>query len=159
MAESDSVIVLLTTVPPDERGPAIARALVEERLAACVNLNGAREQLGRAINLAQVGGQLRQRLFDGHIVDGPSRQIGNGRIVVVEKRSDLRTGTSAQGQHRRLTHRCGRVPLKFRQRGGVSQAEQRHETAVDQEAVCSRILTEAFPAPARCQPVGPAGRR
>ena len=38
MAESDSVIVLLTTVPPDERGPAIARALVEERLAACVNL-------------------------------------------------------------------------------------------------------------------------
>lgn len=38
MAESDSVIVLLTTIPPDERGPAIARALVDERLAACVNL-------------------------------------------------------------------------------------------------------------------------
>ena len=32
------VVVVLTTVPDGERGEAIARALVEERLAACVNL-------------------------------------------------------------------------------------------------------------------------
>ena len=32
------VVVVLSTVPADERGPALARALVDERLAACVNL-------------------------------------------------------------------------------------------------------------------------
>ncbi len=32
------VIVVLSTVPADARGPALARALVDERLAACVNL-------------------------------------------------------------------------------------------------------------------------
>ena len=32
------VVVVLTTVPDGEKGEAIARALVEERLAACVNL-------------------------------------------------------------------------------------------------------------------------
>jgi periplasmic divalent cation tolerance protein len=31
-------VVVLTTVPDDDRGEAIARALVDERLAACVNL-------------------------------------------------------------------------------------------------------------------------
>lgn len=32
------VILVLTTVPADERGAAIARALVEERLAACASV-------------------------------------------------------------------------------------------------------------------------
>lgn len=32
------VVVVLSTLPTDERGPALARALVDERLAACVNL-------------------------------------------------------------------------------------------------------------------------
>ncbi|HVV84367.1 MAG TPA: divalent-cation tolerance protein CutA [Kofleriaceae bacterium] len=32
------VVLVLSTVPPDDRGAAMARALVEERLAACVNL-------------------------------------------------------------------------------------------------------------------------
>ena len=31
-------VVILTTVPADDRGEAIGQALVEERLAACVNL-------------------------------------------------------------------------------------------------------------------------
>lgn len=38
MTESDSVVVVLSTVPDDERGAALARTLVEEELAACVNL-------------------------------------------------------------------------------------------------------------------------
>ena len=32
------VVLVLTTVPADNRGDEIARALVEERLAACVNV-------------------------------------------------------------------------------------------------------------------------
>jgi periplasmic divalent cation tolerance protein len=32
------IVVILTTVPDSERGEAIARTLVEERLAACVNV-------------------------------------------------------------------------------------------------------------------------
>jgi periplasmic divalent cation tolerance protein len=32
------VVVVLSTLPADERGPALARALVDERLAACVSL-------------------------------------------------------------------------------------------------------------------------
>lgn len=36
---SDLVLVL-TTMPDDERAEALARALVEERLAACVNVHG-----------------------------------------------------------------------------------------------------------------------
>ena len=32
------VVIILTTVPDEERGDAIARRLVEERLAACVNV-------------------------------------------------------------------------------------------------------------------------
>ena len=32
------VVVVLTTVPEGDKGEAIARALVEERLAACVNV-------------------------------------------------------------------------------------------------------------------------
>jgi periplasmic divalent cation tolerance protein len=31
-------VLVLTTIPADQRGHAIAKALVEERLAACVNL-------------------------------------------------------------------------------------------------------------------------
>lgn len=38
MTESDSVVVVLSTVPDDERGATLARALVDEELAACVNL-------------------------------------------------------------------------------------------------------------------------
>jgi periplasmic divalent cation tolerance protein len=34
------MILVLTTVPDDERAEAIPRALVEERLAACVNIHG-----------------------------------------------------------------------------------------------------------------------
>jgi periplasmic divalent cation tolerance protein len=34
-----SVVLVLTAVPDDVRAEAIARALVEERLAACVNLH------------------------------------------------------------------------------------------------------------------------
>src|SRR5262245_17513127 len=33
------VVIVLTTVPPGEPGEAIARTLVDERLAACVNLS------------------------------------------------------------------------------------------------------------------------
>jgi len=33
------VVIVLTTVPPGEAGESIARTLVEERLAACVNLS------------------------------------------------------------------------------------------------------------------------
>lgn len=36
--DADAVVIVLSTMPPDERGAAIARALVEEALAACVNL-------------------------------------------------------------------------------------------------------------------------
>lgn len=32
------VVLILTTVPADDRGEVIARTLVDERLAACVNL-------------------------------------------------------------------------------------------------------------------------
>lgn len=38
MTESDSVMVVLSTLPNDERGATLARALVDEGLAACVNL-------------------------------------------------------------------------------------------------------------------------
>lgn len=32
-------ILVLTTMPPDERADALARTLIEERLAACVNVH------------------------------------------------------------------------------------------------------------------------
>jgi len=35
-----NVVLVLTTVPDDERAEVIARTLVVERLAACVNLHG-----------------------------------------------------------------------------------------------------------------------
>ena len=35
---TDEVVAVLSTLPTDDRGPAVARALVDERLAACVNL-------------------------------------------------------------------------------------------------------------------------
>jgi periplasmic divalent cation tolerance protein len=34
------IVIVLTTAPDDERAEAWARALVEERLAACVNVHG-----------------------------------------------------------------------------------------------------------------------
>lgn len=34
------IVLVLTTVSDDERADAIARALIDERLAACVNLHG-----------------------------------------------------------------------------------------------------------------------
>ncbi|HXI29218.1 MAG TPA: divalent-cation tolerance protein CutA [Vicinamibacterales bacterium] len=34
------LILVLTTMPDDERAEALARTLVEERLAACVNVHG-----------------------------------------------------------------------------------------------------------------------
>ena len=40
MAAND-VVIVLTTAPNDDRAEAWARTLVEERLAACVNLYGA----------------------------------------------------------------------------------------------------------------------
>jgi periplasmic divalent cation tolerance protein len=38
MQPADDAVVVYVTVPPDTTGRALARALVEERLAACVNL-------------------------------------------------------------------------------------------------------------------------
>ena len=35
------LIVVLTTMPDDDRADSLARALVDERLAACVNVHGA----------------------------------------------------------------------------------------------------------------------
>jgi periplasmic divalent cation tolerance protein len=40
-------VVVLTTLPADGDGPAIARSLVEERLAACVNLLAPMESIYR----------------------------------------------------------------------------------------------------------------
>ena len=37
---ANSLVLVLTTAPDDERAEAWARALVEERLAACVNVHG-----------------------------------------------------------------------------------------------------------------------
>ena len=34
------IVIVLTTAPDDERAETWARALVEERLAACVNVHG-----------------------------------------------------------------------------------------------------------------------
>jgi periplasmic divalent cation tolerance protein len=34
------IILILTTMPDDERAEVVARTLVEERLAACVNVHG-----------------------------------------------------------------------------------------------------------------------
>jgi periplasmic divalent cation tolerance protein len=34
----DEYVIALTTLPADDRAPGIARTLVEERLAACVNI-------------------------------------------------------------------------------------------------------------------------
>jgi periplasmic divalent cation tolerance protein len=36
----DELILILTTMPDDDRAAALARTLVEERLAACVNVHG-----------------------------------------------------------------------------------------------------------------------
>ena len=37
---SNDIVLILTTVPDDGRAESLARTLVEERLAACVNLHG-----------------------------------------------------------------------------------------------------------------------
>jgi periplasmic divalent cation tolerance protein len=36
----DELILILTTMPDDDRAASLARTLVEERLAACVNVHG-----------------------------------------------------------------------------------------------------------------------
>ncbi len=36
----NDLILILTTMPDDDRAGAVARALVDERLAACVNVHG-----------------------------------------------------------------------------------------------------------------------
>jgi periplasmic divalent cation tolerance protein len=36
----DELILILTTMPDDDRAAGLARTLVEERLAACVNVHG-----------------------------------------------------------------------------------------------------------------------
>ena len=41
------VVLILTTVPDDASGETLARTLVEERLAACVNLHGPMTSLYR----------------------------------------------------------------------------------------------------------------
>ena len=38
---ASSIVLVLTTAPDDDRAEAWARTLVEERLAACVNVHGA----------------------------------------------------------------------------------------------------------------------
>lgn len=38
MSEPDSIVVVLSTLPDDDRAAAIARALVDDGVAACVNL-------------------------------------------------------------------------------------------------------------------------
>ena len=40
-------VLVLTTVPDDERGDALARTLVDDRLAACVNLHRPMESIYR----------------------------------------------------------------------------------------------------------------
>ena len=40
MASVTDIVLVLTTVPVGDRGEGIARALVDERLAACVNVLG-----------------------------------------------------------------------------------------------------------------------
>jgi periplasmic divalent cation tolerance protein len=41
------VVLILTTVPDDARAESLARTLVEERLAACVNIHGAMTSIFR----------------------------------------------------------------------------------------------------------------
>ena len=41
------VVLILTTVPDDESAEALARTLIDERLAACVNLHGPMTSLYR----------------------------------------------------------------------------------------------------------------
>jgi periplasmic divalent cation tolerance protein len=38
--EIDDIVLILTTLPDDDRAEALALTLVEERLAACVNVHG-----------------------------------------------------------------------------------------------------------------------
>ncbi len=42
-----NVVLVLTTAPDDERAEALARTLVDERLAACVNVHGPMTSLYR----------------------------------------------------------------------------------------------------------------
>jgi periplasmic divalent cation tolerance protein len=43
----DDIVLVLTTLPDDDRAEALARTLVEERLAACVNVHGPMTSLYR----------------------------------------------------------------------------------------------------------------
>jgi len=69
------VVLVLTTVPADDRGEAIARALVDERLAACVNLLGPMTSFYR---------------WDGAVERGVERQLiiktTHGRVAAIQAR-------------------------------------------------------------------------
>jgi periplasmic divalent cation tolerance protein len=57
---SSDYVVVLTTLPGDADGPAFGRALVEERLVACVNLMTAMESVYR---------------WEGQVVQETERQV------------------------------------------------------------------------------------
>jgi periplasmic divalent cation tolerance protein len=52
MTTSDTVLIF-TTAPDDERAETLARTLIEERLAACVNLHGPMVSIYRWKNAVQ----------------------------------------------------------------------------------------------------------
>jgi periplasmic divalent cation tolerance protein len=54
------VILVLTTMPDDDRADALARALVDERLAACVNVHSPMTSVYR---------------WKGHVERDPERQL------------------------------------------------------------------------------------
>src|SRR5260370_9866954 len=57
MAATD-VVIVLTTAPNDERADTWARTLVEERLAACVNLHGPMPSFYRCKGVVNPDAQL-----------------------------------------------------------------------------------------------------
>lgn len=69
------IVLIFTTVPDDDRAETLARALVEERLAACVNVHAPMASIFR---------------WKGAVEREPERQIviktTRGRVSAVEKR-------------------------------------------------------------------------
>ena len=69
------IILVLTTMPDDDRAEAVARALVDERLAACVNVHGPMRSTYR---------------WKGQIETEPERQIviktTRGQLQALEQR-------------------------------------------------------------------------
>jgi periplasmic divalent cation tolerance protein len=87
------LILILTTMPDDDRAEAVARALVDERLAACVNVHGpmmstyrwkgavqrdAERQLVIKTSRARLG-ELERRLGELHPYELPEFVILEGR--------------------------------------------------------------------------------